>query len=123
MRAYSATVGATDGNIIAAIITTPTPRNQPNAPSSVPGPASIPPMRSAVDHHPIAARAKSAAIRPSRPRAALSAGASPAPCPPAAGSALALNSGGPRERRGREARFALVLDPERVDARARRLGD
>ena len=36
MRAYSETVGATDGNIIAAIITTHTPRNQPSAPSAGP---------------------------------------------------------------------------------------
>jgi hypothetical protein len=31
-----------DGNIIAAIITTQTPRKNPRAPGSVPGPASIP---------------------------------------------------------------------------------
>ena len=70
MRAYSATVGATDGNIIAAIITTQTPRNQPSAPSAVPGPSSIPAMRSAVDHHATAASANSSAIRPRRARAA-----------------------------------------------------
>ena len=45
IRAYSATVGATDGNIIAAIITTQTPRNQPNAPSEVHGPSSVPAIR------------------------------------------------------------------------------
>ena len=38
MREYSATVGETDGNIIAAIITSQTPRNQPSVPRSVPGP-------------------------------------------------------------------------------------
>ena len=38
MREYSATVGATDGNIIAAIITTQVARNQPNVPSAGPGP-------------------------------------------------------------------------------------
>jgi hypothetical protein len=41
MRAYSATVG-TDGYIIAAIITTHTTRNQPNAPRGGPRPASVP---------------------------------------------------------------------------------
>ena len=42
MREYKATVGATDGNIIAAIITTQTPRNQLTAPRPVQGPLSIP---------------------------------------------------------------------------------
>src|SRR5580700_385240 len=42
IREYSATVGATDGNIIAAIISTQTPTNHPRAPRSVPGPASMP---------------------------------------------------------------------------------
>ena len=42
MREYSATVGATDGNIIAAIITTQTPRNQPSVPRPVHGPSSMP---------------------------------------------------------------------------------
>src|SRR3954463_16227982 len=51
MRAYSANVGATDGNIIEAIITTHTPRNQPSAPSAVPGPSSIPAIRSAGPPH------------------------------------------------------------------------
>ena len=55
MREYSATVGASDGNIIAAIITTHTPRNQPSVPSAVHGPSSMPRIRSAVDHHPTAA--------------------------------------------------------------------
>ena len=45
MREYSATVGATDGNIIAAIITTHTPRNQPSVPSAVHGPSSMPRIR------------------------------------------------------------------------------
>ena len=58
MREYSATVGATDGNIIAAIITTHAPRNQPNVPRAVQGPSSIPLIRSPVNHHPIAATAK-----------------------------------------------------------------
>ena len=77
MRAYRETVGATDGNIIAAIITTQTPRNQPSAPSAVPGPSSIPAMRSAVDHQATAASANSRAISPRRARAAANAGARP----------------------------------------------
>src|SRR3954453_12265775 len=68
MREYSATVGASDGNIIAAIITTHTPRNQPSVPSAVQGPSSMPRIRCAVDHHPIAARAKRSAPRPARVR-------------------------------------------------------
>src|SRR6476660_6100340 len=52
MREYSATVGATDGNIIAAIITTQTPRNQPNAPREVQGPSSMPCIWPAVHHQP-----------------------------------------------------------------------
>src|SRR3954451_13596972 len=74
MRAYSATVGATDGNIIAAIITTHTPRNQPSAPSAVPGPSSMPAIRSAVDHHATAASANSSATSPRRARAAADGG-------------------------------------------------
>ena len=42
MREYRATVGATDGNIMAAIITTHTARNQLAVPSPVQGPLSIP---------------------------------------------------------------------------------
>src|SRR5215207_693088 len=124
MRAYSATVGDTDGNIIAAIITIHTPRNQPTAPRLVPGPSSIPPMRSAVDHQASAARPNSAAIRPRRARAALNAGPRPVPrSSRAGGEATALTSGRPREGRVREAGLALVFDPEGADARARRLGD
>ena len=54
MREYSATVGATDGNIIAAIITTQTPRNQPNVPRPVHGPSSMPRIWSTVHHQPSA---------------------------------------------------------------------
>ena len=60
MREYRATVGATDGNIIAAIITTQTPRNQPNAPTEVHGPSSIPRICPTIHHQPSAARANSA---------------------------------------------------------------
>src|SRR3954454_24883871 len=119
MRAYSATVGATDGNIIAAIITTHTPRNQPSAPRAVPGPASIPAMRSAVDHQATAASANSRAIRPSRARAASNAGPSPGRTTRVSGAELlAPTSRRPGEVRRRERRLALVLDPERADVRA-----
>ena len=82
MREYSATVGATDGNIIAAIITTQVARNQPNAPSPVQGPSSMPRIRSRVHHQPIPARAKSPATSAKRARAAEKAGARPAPLAP-----------------------------------------
>src|SRR5215210_7544724 len=127
MRAYSATVGATDGNIIAAIITIQTPRNQPSAPSCVPGPSSIPAMRSAVDHHATAASASRRAISPSRARAAANAGARPRPparpASAARGEPAALTSRRPGEVRRRERGLALVLDPEGADVRAGRLGD
>ena len=47
-RAKASTIGATDGSIIAAIIVTQMPMNQPSPPRSVPGPASIPRIRSIV---------------------------------------------------------------------------
>src|SRR3954452_11344166 len=119
MRAYKATVGATDGNIIAAIITTHTPRNQPSAPSAVPGPSSIPAMRSAVDHHAIAASPNSSAISQSRARAAANAGARPrvpaTAASPASGGPVAVTSRRPGEARHREPGLALVGDPEGVD--------
>src|SRR5512143_3286774 len=77
MREYRATVGETDGNIIAAIITTQTPRNQPSVPRSAPGPWSIPLIRSTVDHQATAASANSSATRPRRVRAAAKAGRRP----------------------------------------------
>src|SRR3954447_15286441 len=124
MRAYSATVGATDGNIIAAIITTQTPRNHASAPRAVPGPASIPAMRSAVDHQATAASANSRAISPSRARAASSAGPSPGLAARVTGAEpVAPTSGRPGEVRRRERRLGLVLDPERADVRAGRVGD
>ena len=58
-RANASTIGATDGSIIAAIIVTQIPRNQPSPPRSVPGPASIPRMRSNV-------RIQAASVSPSR---------------------------------------------------------
>ena len=63
-RVYSAIVGATDGNIIAAIITTQMPRNQPRLPRLVQGPASMPSIWRAVQTHPIRATAHRAATRP-----------------------------------------------------------
>src|SRR3954447_3527993 len=113
MREYSAAVGASDGSIIAAIITTQTPRNQPSAPSADHGPSSMPSIRSAVHHQPTAASAKSSATSPSRERTA-AAGAS------RAGAITA--SCRPRELGLREPGLALVGDAEGVDARALGLG-
>src|SRR6476659_2897233 len=123
MREYSATVGATDGNIIAAIIPTQVARNQPNVPSPVHGPSSMPCIRSSVHHQPTAARAKSPATSPNRARAAEKAGASPAPPGPrsCACAEPIKGSGGPRELRRREPGLAFVLDAEGVDLRALRL--
>ena len=59
------TIGAMDGNIIAAIITTHTPMKNPSVPGSVPGPASMPLIWSLVTAQAIAARATSRPIRPS----------------------------------------------------------
>src|SRR3954466_12991494 len=114
MREYSATVGATDGNIIAAIMTTQTPRNHPSVPSAVQGPSSMPCIRSIVDHQLTPARANSTATSQRRERAAANAGASPAS---AAGrfcaEAITRRSGCPGEVGLGEARLALVLDSER----------
>src|SRR4051794_39347817 len=123
MREYSATVGDTDGNIIAAIITTQTLRNQPNEPRPVHGPLSMPRIWSPVHHHPNAAAPNRSATNPSRARVAENAGASPAPDDGRAARAVALiGSGGPRELGCREPGLALVLDPKGVDARPLRLG-
>src|SRR4051794_30249284 len=121
MRAYSATVGATDGNIIAAIITTQTPRNQPSAPSAVHGPASMPPISRTVHHQPAAARANSSATRPSRTRTAAKAGASPPPAGRTWAGAL-TGSRCPGELRRGQPGLPLVADAEGVDPRALRLG-
>src|SRR5215210_1749492 len=110
MRAYRATVGDTDGNIIAAIITIHTPRNQPSAPRLVPGPSSIPRMRSAVDHHASTARPNSPAIKLRRARAAANAGLRPvSPFSRVGGEATALTSGCPREGRAGEPGLTLVF--------------
>src|SRR4051812_35041073 len=112
MREYRATVGATEGNIIAAIITTHAPRNQPSVPRVVHGPASISLIRSPVDHHPIAAIANSTPTRPSCERAARRAGASPVS---RSAAAAITSSGGPRELGLGQPGLALVLDPEGAD--------
>src|SRR5262245_64075835 len=105
---------------MAAIITTQTPTNQPSVPSAVPGPASIPRMRSTVDHQASPASANRRVTSSSLARAAANAGARPA-CPPGKRvEAAELISRGPGEVRLREARPALVRDPEGVDPRARR---
>jgi hypothetical protein len=105
MREYSATVGETEGNIIAAIITTQTPRNQPNEPRPVQGPLSIPRIWSPVHHHPSAARPNSSVTRPSRARTADIAGASPPLAGrPACAGALIASSGLKRPRRTRRSR-------------------
>src|SRR5687768_9548959 len=115
MREYSATVGATDGNIIAAIITTQVPRNQPTAPRPVHGPSSMPRIWPTVHHQPTPARVNSAATSPSRTRTAANAGARPPPSVRRSCAGALMGSGSPGELGGRQPRPALVLDAERVD--------
>src|SRR5438876_2957040 len=98
---------------MAPIITSQTPRKNPNEPSAVHGPASIPCIRPITHHQPAAARPKSSTTSPRRALAAAKAGASP--CDEAAAS---TGSGGPGEVRVRKARLALVLDAEGADLRA-----
>src|SRR4029079_15178771 len=106
-REYSATVGATDGNIIATIITSQTPRNQPNPPSPDHGPWSMPRISRAVHHQPTPARANSAATSPRRTRTAANAVARP-PAPLGRSCAVALiESGGPGELGGGQPGLAL----------------
>src|SRR3954452_7198227 len=121
MREYSATVGDTDGNIIPAIITTETPRNQRKGPRPVHGPSSMPRMRSRVDHQAAPASANRTATSPSRVRAAANAVASPA-LPAARSCAEAVTGSGRAGEPGlREPGLALVLDAERADPGALRL--
>src|SRR4051794_28521834 len=103
-RSYTTTIGSTDGNIIAAIITTQTTMKNPSVPGSVPGPASMPSIRPAVTVQATTASASSkhastASARAIRPR-----------------GARATNSARPGERR-RERRLARVVErqPERGD--------
>src|SRR3954463_1975146 len=102
MREYSATVGATDGNIIAAIITTQTPTNQPSDPRPVQGPSSMPLIRSLVHHQMTGAGGSNRTPGPRRARAAVSAGARPVAAGKPSCVAVVTASGGPRELGGRE---------------------
>src|SRR5205807_751684 len=108
-RAYKATVGAADGNIIAAIITSQTPMNQPKPPSPVHGPLSMPRISRAVHTQPAAARTNSDATRPSRARAAVSAGLRPV-LAARSRSRTVIGSSGPGELRLRHSGLALVGD-------------
>src|SRR4029077_4956895 len=87
-RLYKGIVGATEGSIIAAIITTQIPRNQPRLPRLDQGPASMPRISRAVQTQPSAATMNNAATRPSRVRTAAYAGASPSLRPGAAGARI-----------------------------------
>src|SRR4051812_46599756 len=123
MREYSATVGATDGNIIAAIITTQIPRNHPIVPRPVHGPSSIPRIRSAVHHQLTAASANSSATSPTRARVAANAGAIAVPRLGRSRACATATSGGPGEPRRRQPRLPFVLDAEGVDPGTRRFRD
>src|SRR4051812_48725369 len=118
MRAYNATVGATDGNIIAAIITTHTVMNQPKAPRSVQGPLSIPRIWSAVHHQPAIASTKSSATRSRCVRTAANVGARAPPRRVGSTAGAVTPSCRPGEVGLRESGLAFVLNAERVDARA-----
>ena len=65
MRAYMTTIGAIEGNIIAAIITTHAVTQKPSPPRSVPGPASMPSIRSPVIAQATAASRRRPKISPS----------------------------------------------------------
>src|SRR5690349_11933772 len=98
-------------------MTTQIPRNQPKPPREVQGPASMPRIRPAVHHQPTPAAAKSASTSSSRVRTAAYAGDRPRPAAGRAGCRTVMRSGGPGEVRVGDARLALVLDAEGVDAR------
>ena len=61
-RATCRAAGAAEGNIIAAVIVTQIPRYHPSPPRSVPGPASIPRIRSTVTAHAATAPATSTIV-------------------------------------------------------------
>src|SRR5262249_43347212 len=86
-----------------------------------PGPASIPRMRSTVDHQARAASTKSRTTSPTRARAARSAGAIPASARPSCGEAITF-SGHPGELGLGDARLPFVPASEGLDARPLRLG-
>ena len=96
IRAYSATVGATDGNIIAAIITTQTPRNQPKVPRAVQGPSSMPRIWSAVHHQPSGGQGEE---HGDEPQARAHGGDTPGEGPSrlTGWTCSVMSSGGPRE--------------------------
>src|SRR5438445_11381071 len=118
MREYKAIVGATEGNIIAAIITTQTSRNQLRLPRLVQGPASMPRICLAIHHQPTTAIARSSATKPSRTLAATNVARTSTPSATRVVIATAVTSCRPGELRCRKPRLALVIDPERVDTRA-----
>src|SRR4051812_16323482 len=100
------------------------PTNQPSVPRSAPGPPSMPRISPVVHHHASAASTNSRATRAGRDRTASRASAGPPRRRSAARTETAgATSGGPGEARAREARLALVLDAERVDAGPGRLRD
>src|ERR671919_198340 len=66
IRACITTIGAIEGNIIAAIITTHAVTQKPSVPGSVPGPASMPAIRSSVSTQARAASTSSPRISESR---------------------------------------------------------
>src|SRR3954470_18591864 len=121
MREYRATVGATDGSIIAAIITTQTPTNQPRVPRPVQDPSSMPLICSLVHDQLRMASASNRPMRPRRARADVRRGARPAVAEARSGVAAIIPSGGPGELGCREPRLPLVLDAEGIDLRALRL--
>src|SRR3954447_3043394 len=121
MREYRATVGATDGSIIAAIITTQTPTNQPRVPRPVQDPSSMPLICSLVHDQQRMASASNRPMRPRRARADVRRGARPAVAEARSGVAAIIPSGGPGELGCREPRLPLVLDAEGIDLRALRL--
>ena len=57
----TSTIGAVEGSIIAAVMVTQTPMNQARPPRSVPGPSSMPRIRSIVTTQVTSATARSAA--------------------------------------------------------------
>src|SRR3954470_15674515 len=110
MREYRATVGATDGSIIAAIITTQTPTNHPRVPRPVQDPSSMPLICSLVHHQLRVASASNRTMRPRRARVVASRGARPGVAEAGPGAATIIASCGPRELGCRERRLPLVLD-------------
>jgi hypothetical protein len=106
IRANMSTIGAAGGSIIAAIVVTQTPRYQPSAPRSAPGPMSIPRMRSMVMIQVTSARPSSRAASPiGLTRTA------PGRRPRGAGSAVPPNSVDPP---------SCTLQPSATDRRTRR---